>query len=104
MARHKKITKEDIDFPNYCYFFIKEISDSLKECDITNPGDELTLDIESVNYPYCYDAMSLIVKTFERKHYMLKVPTYKVLFENDKKIYAYKWKITKLSDIDDLPF
>ena len=25
MGEYKKITKEDVDFPRYCHFFIKEI-------------------------------------------------------------------------------
>ena len=45
MGEYKKTTKEDIDFPNYCFFFIKEINESLEENDITNPGDELTLEL-----------------------------------------------------------
>lgn len=104
MAEYKKITKEDVDFPNYCFFFIKEIMDSLDEYDIKEPGDELTLEIETVTYPYCYDAMALIMKTFERLGYDMKVPTYKMSKEDDIKTYTYKWRIVKSPNLDDLPF
>ena len=104
MAKYKKITKDDIDFPNYCFFFIKEIIDSLEEHDIKEPGDELTLEIGTHEYPYCYDAMALIVKTFERMGYNTRTPTYKLTKEDDIKTYTYKWKLVKSPNLDDLPF
>lgn len=104
MGEYKKITKEDIDFPNYCLFFIKEIIDSLEEYDIKNPGDELSLEIETTQHPYCYDAFELIAKTFNRKGYDMKIPTFKLKNENGIKTYTYKWKILKIQDSYDLPF
>ena len=104
MGEYKKITKEDIDFPNYCFFFIKKINESLEEYDITNPGDELSLEIETSDYPYCYEAFELITRTFERKGYSMKIPTFHLVKKDEMKMYIYKWKISKLPNADSLPF
>lgn len=103
-GEYKKITKEDIDFPRYCHFFIKEIDESLKENEINNPGDELDLEIETSTYPYCYEGFELVKKSFERKHFQINIPTFTTKMEDGVKYYIYKWTIRKLSKIDDLPF
>lgn len=100
----EKIEQDGIDFPSYCHYFISEIIDSLEENDITNVGDELTLDIETIYHPYCYDAFALIAKTFERKGYKINIPRYKLKYVDGVKTYAYQWKIKKVSTEDDLPF
>lgn len=102
---YKKITRDDVDLPRYCYFFIKEIQESLEENDIKNPGDELELTIETYSHPYCYDAFDLVVKAFQRKGYQIKVPTFKIINgEDNAKVYSYVWNIKKLNPSDDLPF
>lgn len=102
---YKKITIEDINLPQYCHFFIKEIQDSVEEYDVKNPGDELEVTIESYIHPYCYDALSLVVKAFERKNFTISVPTYKLEKDEDgDKKYIFTWKLTKRRRIDDLPF
>lgn len=103
MGEYKKITKEDIDFPRYCFFFIKEIMDSLEEYEIKDVGDELDLEIETPNHPYCYDAFKLIIKTFERKDYRVKFPSFHTDVQDGVKSYNYKWNIKKIN-YNDLPF
>ena len=106
MEKYHKITKEDIDLPNYCYFFISEIIDSLKENDISNVGDEIEIVIESFGHPYCYDGINLVVKTFRRKGFELNFPHYMLSKEDGKKLFPYTWVLTlkKKSDYKDLPF
>lgn len=102
---YKKITRDDVDLPRYCFFFISEIQDSLDEHDIKDPGDELELTIETSSHPYCYDAFALVVKAFERKGYQTRIPTFKVeKGEDESKLYVYKWNLKKLNPCDDLPF
>lgn len=101
---YKKTTKEDIDFPRYCHFFIKEILESLEENEIENPGDELELVLETSQYPYCYEAFELVVRTLERKGFESRIPTFHLKKQDGEKVYIYKWKIKKLPSADDLPF
>ena len=86
MGEYKKITKEDVDFPRYCHFFIKEIIESLDEYDIKDPGDEL------------------VVRTFERRGYDVRIPTFHMEKRDGTKFYTYKWKFRKLPNVEDLPF
>ena len=104
MSEYKKKTRDDVDFPNYCLYFISEIKESLDRNDITNAGDELTLEITTSDYPYCYDAFELIARTFKRINYSMSTPTFVLKNEDGVKMYIYKWKITKLDDKDGLPF
>ncbi len=104
MGEYKKITKEDVDFPRYCHFFIKEIIESLDEYDIKDPGDELDLEIETSQHPYCYEAFELVVRTFERKGYDVRIPTFHMVKRDGTKFYTYKWKFRKLPNVEDLPF
>lgn len=102
---YKKITRDDVDFPKYCYFFIKEIQDSINEYEIKNPGEELEVVIETHSHPYCYDAFALVVKAFERKKFSLRIPTFTTKKDEDgDKVYVYKWTLKKLNPLDDLPF
>lgn len=101
---YKKTTKEDIDFPRYCHFFIKEIFESLEENEIENPGDELELVLETSRYPYCYEAFELVVRTLERKGFESRIPTFHLEKQDGEKTYIYKWNIKKLPNMDDLPF
>ena len=104
MGEYKKITKVDINFPKYCHFFISEIIDSLERNDISNPGDELDLEIETSEHPYCYEAFELIVRTFERKGYDSRIPTFHMEKKDGQKVYTYKWTFKKLANVNDLPF
>lgn len=102
---YKKITRDDVDFPRYCFFFIKEIQDSIEEYEIKDPGDELEVVIETYSHPYCYDAFALVVKAFERKNFQVKIPTFKMeKGEGDSRLYIYKWNLKKINPCDDLPF
>ena len=47
MGEYQRITKEYIDFPKYCYFFIKEIQESIDEYNIKKVGDEIEITIET---------------------------------------------------------
>lgn len=104
MSEYKKMTKDDVDFPNYCLYFISEIKESLDRNDITNAGDELTLELTTSEYPYCYDVFKLVAKTFQRLKYNISTPTFVLKREDGIKKYIYKWRIIKLDENDDLPF
>lgn len=101
MGEYQKITKEFIDLPRYCYFFIKEIQESVDEYNIKEAGDEIEIVIETSNHPYCYDALELIRKAFIRKNFFVKMPSYKMTKEDGVRTYTYRWNLKK---IDDLPF
>ena len=102
MGEYKKITKEDIDFPRYCLFFIRKIQEGLNGGEL-DEKECLVVDIDSI-YPYCSDAFDLITKTFERKGIDVMIPTFKVESISNVKHYIYKWKFRKLGKLDDLPF
>ena len=101
MGEYKKITKTDINMPKYCLFFIKEIQEAIDETNFDEYGG-LELTLTTSKYPYCYDALKLVVKTFTKKGFQIKIPSFVTTKEGDKKIWEYKWDISK--DIDDLPF
>ena len=103
-ASYKKLTKEDIDFPRYCLFFIRYIQEyinaSLDELSYVTP---LEIPIKT-EYPYCSDAFDLIIKTFEKKGLNVSTPTFKLEIKDNTKYYNYKWRVRKAIDCDDLPF
>jgi len=104
MGEYKKITKDDIDFPRYCLYFIKQIQSAI---DGNNYDSKNFLEIViDSTYQYCSDAFDLIVKTFENKGYNVMTPTFKMTYISGVKHYSYRWKIKKysLDDIDNLPF
>ena len=101
MGEYQRITKEYIDFPKYCYFFIKEIQESIDEYNIKKVGDEIEITIETSEHPYCSDAFQLIKKAFTRKKFLISLSHYKMIKEENVKTYTYKWRLKK---IDDLPF
>lgn len=101
MEAYNKITRNDIDFPRYCYFFIKEIQDSIEEYDIKDAGDEITITLSTSSHPYCSECINLIKKAFIRKKYYIKLSNFKVEKDDDgDKVYVYTWDLKK----DDLPF
>lgn len=99
---YKKLTKEDIDFPSYCLFFIKSLEEAISKCELSHI-DFLEIHTETT-YPYCSDAFDLIYKTFERKGIEMKTPTFKMELKDGIKQYNYKWKLRKGTNLDDLPF
>ncbi len=102
MGEYKKITKEDIDFPRYCLFFIKRIQDKLDEEDVKERVYTEVL-IDTI-YPYCSDVFDLVIKTFERKGFDTMTPSFKIEYKFNVKHYIYRWRMRKLSKLDDLPF
>ena len=97
-----KLTKEDIDFPRYCLFFIRKIQEELVKQEL-DEKEFIFIVVEST-YPYCSDAFDLITKTFERKGVDIMTPTFKLQYKDNVKYYTYKWKLRKLKKLDDLPF
>ena len=99
---YKKLTKEDIDFPRYCLFFIKKLQEAIDESDIE---DDKAIEVKlDSTLRYCSDAFELITKTFERKGLIVSVPSFKLVCENGIKHYIYKWKFQKYVNYNDLPF
>jgi len=104
MGEYRKITKEDINFPKYCLFFIKKIQEAIdKSKNDLSYMEFLNVEVETT-YPYCSDAFDLIAKTFTRKGLELRTPTYKMDKVDGIPHYLYKWGIRKEVDYDDLPF
>jgi hypothetical protein len=101
---YKKITKVDVDFPAYCYFFIKKL-DKYGKC-IAKPGEKLDIEISTSNYPYCYEAFELIVRTMERKGISTRIPAFKrEKREGKDDVLHYRFTIRRMADeYDDLPF
>lgn len=104
MSEYKKLTKDDIDFPKYCLFFIRKIQEA-----IDNPKSSLSyvefLKVEvETTYPYCSEAFNLIAKTFTRKGLEMRTPTYKMNKVDGIPHYLYNWGVRKEVDYDDLPF
>ena len=99
---YKKLTKEDIDFPNYCLFFIRCIQEAIDSSDLSYV-DFLEVHVDTT-YPYCSDAFDLITKTFERKGLDIRTPTFKMEIKDKVKHYDYKWKLRKGTNVSDLPF
>ena len=104
MGEYKKITKEDINFPKYCLFFIRKIQEAIDESKNSLSYVEfLKIEVETT-YPYCSEAFDLITKTFTRKGLEMKTPTYKMEKVDGVPHYLYKWGVRKEVDCDDLPF
>jgi hypothetical protein len=98
---YKKLTKEDIDFPRYCLFFIKKLQEAIDGKELEK-HKFLEIVIDST-YPYCSDALELVIKTFERKGLDIMIPTFKLEYKFTIKHYIYKWKL-KIHSYDGLPF
>ena len=91
MGEYKKITKEDINFPKYCLFFIRKIQEAIDESKNSLSYVEfLKIEVETT-YPYCSEAFDLITKTFKRKGLEMKTPTYKMEKVDGVPHYLYKW-------------
>jgi hypothetical protein len=95
-----KLSKEDIDFPRYCLFFIKTIQNAI---DTNESEEDEPFDVHvETTYPYCSDAFDLIVKTFEKKGFYVMTPTFRLVYKSGIKYYIYRWRFMK--DYSDLPF
>ena len=104
MGEYKKITKEDINFPKYCLFFIKKIQETIDKNKASLSYVEFLKVEVDTTYPYCSDAFDLIEKTFTRKGFELQTPTYKREVIDGIPHYLFKWGVRKEVDYDDLPF
>ena len=106
---YEKQTKDTVDFPAYVLCFLGAIMNKLefygfiegKPSKIaTAPPNTLVIPIVSRMYSYCFDAVSLIEKTFNRKGFVCKMEKYKVIDIDEKdgskvKGYSYDYRITK---------
>lgn len=99
---YKKLTNEDIDFPNYCLFFIRCLQEAIDKSELSYV-DFLEVHI-GTTYPYCSDAFDLIYKTFERKGLDIRTPSFKMEEKDGIKQYNYKWRVRKGTSVSDLPF
>ena len=105
MGEYRKITKDDVDFPAFCLFFIKRIMANIEEAEEGNPISwRLTIEINTEDYPYCYDAFELVIRTIKWKGYETRIPN----FHREKReglpdMFHYQWVIEK-KKLDDLPF
>lgn len=99
---YKKLTREDIDFPSYCLFFIRSLQEAIDKSELSYV-DFLEVRI-GTTYPYCSDAFDLIYKTFERKGLDIRTPSFKMEEKDGIKYYDYKWKLRKGTSVSDLPF
>jgi hypothetical protein len=102
---YKKLTKDDIDFPTYCLFFIKKLQETIDDEGL----DEFIFTEVSVEttYPYCAEAFELINKTFERKGIEMRTPTYRLAYKHGVKFYTYKWRLrlwSRVNEYSELPF
>lgn len=104
MGEYKKTTKNDINLPSYCLFFISSLQKELNDTDF-EVYDELELEIGTTKFPYCYEALELVIKTFKRKGYIIGTPTFRqIIDENGERKWIYKWLISLINNDDDLPF
>ena len=102
---YKKTTKYDVNFPDYCLFFLKRLLRYTKN-GLINGNENLTVEISTTTHPYCYDAFELVVRTLERKGYSTRIPAFKREKRDGKEdVLHYKFTIKKLAmNKDDLPF
>ena len=100
---YKKTSKYDVDFPAYCLFFIKKLM-AYEKC-VVRPDEKLEIEITTSDYPYCYDAFEIVVKTMERRGISTKIPSFKrEKVEGKNDILRYKFVMRKLINTNDLPF
>jgi len=106
---YEKQTKDTVDFPAYVLCFLKVITNKLEfygfiDSKSSKPNTEtpttLVIPIVSKVYNYCFDAISLIEKTINRKGFICKMEKYKVIDVDEKdgskvKGYYYDYRITK---------
>ena len=106
MGEYKPITKADVNFPEYCFFFLKNILKDIEKKQL-EPGDMTVVHVETLSelHPYCYDGVELVCRTLLRKGYEVMIPTFRKEENSDgEKIVRYNWKVKKLVNLDDLPF
>jgi hypothetical protein len=106
MEEFKPITKADVNFPEYCFFFLSNILKDIEKKNMMD-GDMTVVHIESLlsKHPYCYDGVELVCRTLLRKGYEVMIPTYRKEDASGGEIVVkYNWKVKKLINVDDLPF
>lgn len=98
--------KVDINFPEYCLFFIKKLLDNIEEAELDfDTTLNVAINTTEDEHPYCCEAFDLVVKTLERKGYRTRIPSFlreRGFSESDK--LRYKFTIKKERNYDDLPF
>lgn len=102
MAEYVKRTKENTDYPNANLWFVKNIKDKLASKNwnrLSSIKDEIVVLI-SDDYPYCYDTISLISKTFSDSRWEFKMTKYEMqdnpsTYKKNPKWYVYTWRMTK---------
>ena len=106
---YEKMANNTIDLPAYTLCFLGVILDKLefygliegkKSKSETAPPDTIILPITSRFYPYCYDGISLIEKTINRRGFSCKMDKYKIVEVTDsdgkkREAYSYQYKISK---------
>lgn len=101
----KKITKEDVNFPEYCLFFLKRLLRYTTAIGGVDDKLELEITTNDKDHPYCYEAFELIVRTLERKGISTRIPGFKREKEEGKDdILRYKFTLRRMPRYDDLPF
>jgi len=72
---------------------------------VVRPDEKLEIEITTSDYPYCYDAFEIVVKTMERRGISTKIPSFKrEKVEGKNDILRYKFVMRKLINTNDLPF
>ena len=106
MGEYKLITKDDINFPEYCFFFISRLLKELNEKQL-EVGDMISIPISTLPelHPYCYDGVELVCRTLLRKGYETMIPTFRKETQDDgNTIVKYNWKVKRVINVNDLPF
>ena len=106
MEEFRPITKADVNFPEYCFFFLDNILKDINKKQL-DPGDMTIVSVETLlkKHPYCYDGVELVCRTLLRKGYDVMIPTYRrEVLPNGETVVKYNWKVKKKINVDDLPF
>ncbi len=99
---YKKESKRGVNFPLYCYSFIKKINESLIRNEVVEKEGCIGISLKSKSFPYDYDALELITRTFKNKGFDTKIPSYHMERENGEKVHVYRWEMSYSKD--DFPF
>ena len=100
---YKKITKVDINFPKFCLFFIESLKKEIDDTDF-KVYNELEVKVNTYEFPYCYEAFSLVTKSFKRIGFDVKTPTFKLVSIDGIRHWQYKFLIKVSKGCEDLPF
>lgn len=96
MYTEKKAYK--FNFPEAMKFFLTVIDSNIDSHRVIKDNIELLLTITCYSYPYDYDVMKLIQKTFLSRKIDVRVSSYLADLTNKKKNkYVYKFKIKPIN-------